>query len=193
MARQNKTKRVDKCTPAQRIPSGRSESYQYGFTVHSFGGEGKGVENGTWFRLSSETWIVWGWSLATFAKNGKLVEGQLNDGTVRYSLIGQRQYCTSRKQSLSLYCSPSRNWPRSFVLSIAGVRKKKRKQSQDMVGTELNERYGMYGRGRDETRTVVMQELFDEVYMREDHASTAVSLELQFVKGVTRERNQEVS
>ena len=38
-----------------------------------------------------------------------------------------------------------------------------------------------------ETRTVVMQELFDEVYMGEDHAPTAVSFELQFIKGFTRE------
>jgi len=31
-----------------------------------------------------------------------------------------------------------------------------------------------------------MQELFDEVYVGEDHTPTAVSLELQFVKSVTR-------
>jgi hypothetical protein len=36
-------------------------------------------------------------------------------------------------------------------------------------------------------RTVVMQELFDEVYMGEDHTPTAVSFKLQFIKGVTRE------
>jgi hypothetical protein len=38
-----------------------------------------------------------------------------------------------------------------------------------------------------ETRTVVMQELFDEVYMGEDHTPTAVSFKLQFIKGVTRQ------
>jgi hypothetical protein len=39
---------------------------------------------------------------------------------------------------------------------------------------------------RDETRTVVMQKLFDEVYMGEDHTSTAVSFKLKFIKGITR-------
>lgn len=43
---------------------------------------------------------------------------------------------------------------------------------------------------REETRTVVMQELFDEVYMGEDHTSTAVSFKLQFIKGVTRESSR---
>jgi hypothetical protein len=38
-----------------------------------------------------------------------------------------------------------------------------------------------------ETRTVVMQELFDEVYMGEDHTSTAVSLKLHLIQGVTGE------
>ena len=37
-----------------------------------------------------------------------------------------------------------------------------------------------------ETRTVVMQELFDEVYMGEDHTPTAISFKLQFIKSVTR-------
>ena len=32
-----------------------------------------------------------------------------------------------------------------------------------------------------------MQELFDEVYVCEDHAPTAVSFKLQLVKGITRE------
>jgi hypothetical protein len=32
-----------------------------------------------------------------------------------------------------------------------------------------------------------MQELFDEVYVGEDHAPAAVSFELQFVEGVTIE------
>ena len=36
-------------------------------------------------------------------------------------------------------------------------------------------------------RTVVMQELFDEVYVREDHTSTAVPFKLQFIKSITRE------
>jgi hypothetical protein len=36
-------------------------------------------------------------------------------------------------------------------------------------------------------RTIVMQELFDEVYMGEDHTSTAVPFKLQFIEGVTRE------
>jgi len=34
-----------------------------------------------------------------------------------------------------------------------------------------------------ETRTVVMQELFNEVYMDEDHMPIAVSFKLQFIKG----------
>ena len=38
-----------------------------------------------------------------------------------------------------------------------------------------------------ETRTVVMQELFDEVYVGEDHTPTAISFKLQLVKSVTRE------
>jgi hypothetical protein len=32
-----------------------------------------------------------------------------------------------------------------------------------------------------------MKELFDEVYMGEDHTPTAVSFKLQFIKRVTRE------
>ena len=40
---------------------------------------------------------------------------------------------------------------------------------------------------RREVHTVVMQELFDEVYMGKDHAPTAVSFKLQLVKSVTKE------
>jgi hypothetical protein len=55
----------------------------------------------------------------------------------------------------------------------------KGKKTVRTVGTELKVCM--------ETRTVVMQELFDEVYMGEDHTSTAVSLKLQFIQGVTGE------
>jgi hypothetical protein len=56
---------------------------------------------------------------------------------------------------------------------MAGRKKKNSQEGMDNLAVE--------------TRTVVMQELFDEVYMGEDHTSTAVSFKLQFVKGVTRE------
>ena len=35
-----------------------------------------------------------------------------------------------------------------------------------------------------------MQKLFDEVYVGEDHTPAAVSLQLQLVKGVTREAGE---
>ena len=38
-----------------------------------------------------------------------------------------------------------------------------------------------------ETRTVVMQELFDEVYVGENHTPAAISFQLQLVKSVTGE------
>lgn len=38
-----------------------------------------------------------------------------------------------------------------------------------------------------ETRTVIMQELFDEVYVGEDHTPAAISFQLQLVKSVTGE------
>ena len=44
---------------------------------------------------------------------------------------------------------------------------------------------GIEDRLATETRTVVMQELFDEVYVGEDHTPTAISFKLQFIKGIT--------
>ncbi len=88
---------------------------------------------------------------------------------------------TVYREKQSLYCCTSRYWPRSFVLSIAGMKKTVR-----TVGTELNVCMDIFG-SRHETRTVVMKELFDEVYMGEDHTPTAVTFKLQFIKGVTRE------
>ena len=41
-----------------------------------------------------------------------------------------------------------------------------------------------------ETRTVVMQEFFDEVYMGKDHTPAAVSFELQLIKSVTKEADE---
>lgn len=37
-----------------------------------------------------------------------------------------------------------------------------------------------------ETRTVIMQELFDEIYMGENHAPAAISFKLQFVKSIAK-------
>jgi hypothetical protein len=47
-----------------------------------------------------------------------------------------------------------------------------------------------FGKERERTHTVVMQELFDKVYMGEDHAPAAVSFKLQFVKSVTEEEKK---
>jgi hypothetical protein len=102
-------------------------------------------------------------------------------------IYGEDYRITTQKteRNKSLYCGgASRYWPRSLVLSIAG-REIRKKEPVRTVGTERAE-----GRGwmiLAETRTVVMQELFDEVYMGEDHTPTAVSFKLQFIKGITRE------
>ena len=78
------------------------------------------------------------------------------------------------KRHKNIYCGgASRYWPRSLVLSIAGREKKKVRT----IGTELRRRMdGLVGAA--ETRTVVMQELFDKVHMGEDHTPTAVSFKL---------------
>ena len=58
-----------------------------------------------------------------------------------------------------------------------------RKESQDGEKSELEKGWCYW----QETRTVVMQELFDEVYVSEDHTPAAVSLQLQLVKSIARE------
>lgn len=41
---------------------------------------------------------------------------------------------------------------------------------------------------RDSTRTVVMQQLFDEINVCEDHTPAAVPFKLQFVESVTKRK-----
>ena len=87
-------------------------------------------------------------------------------------VVRQRRYIVeyTGEEKQNLYCGASRNWPRSLVLSIAGDKKKNNQDGRKGIG-----KFFWHQR---KTRTVVMQELFDEVYMGEDHTPTAVSFEL---------------